>query len=185
MTTNRHPAGRGPVSAEPMNGSATPTPWDWVRGHLRRSSATYWLATVRPDGAPHVMPVLAVWVEDRPYVSMGPDTRKARNLDRDARCVVTVEHEPLDLVVEGTAVRTRDEDTLRRVARAYDETYGWRVTVRDGGLDAAGGGALTAGPPPYDVYRVAPATAYGFGTDGSVAATRWRFREPDHRAAGR
>jgi nitroimidazol reductase NimA-like FMN-containing flavoprotein (pyridoxamine 5'-phosphate oxidase superfamily) len=184
MTKNRHSAEREPVSAEPMNGSAAPTPWDWVRGHLRRSTATYWLATVRPDGAPHVMPVLAVWVEGRPYVCTGPGTRKVRNLARDARCVVTVEHEPLDLVVEGTAVKVRDEDTLRRVARAYDEIYRWQVTVHDGGLDAAGG-APTAGPPPYDVYQVAPATAYGFGTDEPVAATRWRFQEPDHRAVER
>ncbi|SDJ07791.1 pyridoxamine 5'-phosphate oxidase family protein [Nonomuraea jiangxiensis] len=184
MTTSPCSAGHEPVSAEPMNGWAEPTPWDWVRGHLRRSAATYWLATVRPGGAPHVMPVLAVWVEGRPYVCMGPGTRKARNLARDARCVVTVEHEPLDLVVEGTAAKVRDEDTLRRVARAYDETYGWRVTVRDGALDT-GGGATTAGPPPYDVYQVIPATAYGIGTGDPVVATRWRFREPGHRAAGR
>jgi nitroimidazol reductase NimA-like FMN-containing flavoprotein (pyridoxamine 5'-phosphate oxidase superfamily) len=181
MVTSRHSADHEPVSAEPMNGSAAPTPWDWARGHLRRSTATYWLATVRPNGAPHVMPVLAVWVEGQLYVSMGPGTRKARNLARDARCVVTVEHEPLDLVVEGTAVEVRDEDTLRRVAQAYDAIYGWRVTVRDGALDAAGG-APTAGPPPYDVYQVVPTTAYGLGTGEPVVATRWRFQEPDHRA---
>src|SRR5688572_158602 len=105
-----------PSSAEPMIGYAEPTPGDWVRRHLRRSTATYWLATVRPNGAPHVMPVLAVWVAGRPYVCTGPGTRKARNLARDARCVVTVEHEPLDLVIEGTAAKVRDEDTLRQVA---------------------------------------------------------------------
>jgi pyridoxine/pyridoxamine 5'-phosphate oxidase len=120
MTTNRHSADHEPVSAEPMNGSAAPTPWDWVRGHLRRSAATYWLATVRPNGAPQVRPVLAVWVEGRPYVCMGPGTRKARNLARDARCVVTVEHEGLDLVVEGTAMKVRDEETLREHGQHVD-----------------------------------------------------------------
>ena len=184
MTTSRHSADHEPVSAEPMNGSAAPTPWDWVRGHLRRSTATYWLATVWPNGAPQVRPVLAVWVEGRLHVCMGPGTRKARNLARDARCVVSVEHEGLDLVVEGTAVQVRDEDTLGRVAQAYDAIYGWQVTVRDGALNAAGGAGI-AGPPPYDVYQVAPATAYGFGTDKPLAATRWRFQEPDHRAVER
>jgi Pyridoxamine 5'-phosphate oxidase len=183
MTKNRHSVDYEPVSAEPMDESAAPTPWDWVRGHLRRSTATYWLATVRPDGAPQVRPVLAVWVEGRPYVCMGAGTRKARNLARDARCVVTVEHEGLDLVIEGAAVKVRDEGTLGRVAQAYDAIYGWRVTVRDGALDAAG--IAVAGPPPYDVYLVAPATAYGFGTDKPLAATRWRFQEPDHRAIER
>jgi len=175
MTTRGYPAGDEPVSTEPMDGSAAPTPWDRVLGHLRRSTATYWLATLRPDGAPQVRPVLAVWVQGRPYVCMGPATRKARNLARDARCAVTVEHDGLDLVVEGTAAKVRDEETLRRVAQAYDTIYGWHVTVRDGAFDAAGG-ASTAGPPPYDVYRVAPVTAYGFGTEKPYAATRWRFR---------
>ena len=181
MSTHPYSADHEPVSAEPMNGPGAPTPWDWVRGHLRRSTATYWLATVRPNGAPHVVPVLTVWVEDRPYVCMGPGTRKARNLARDARCVLTVEHDGLDLVIEGTAVQVRDEQTLRRVARGYDAIYGWQVTVRDGAFDAAGG-ASTAGPPPYDVYQVAPATAYGFGTDGPLTATRWRFQQPADRA---
>jgi nitroimidazol reductase NimA-like FMN-containing flavoprotein (pyridoxamine 5'-phosphate oxidase superfamily) len=184
MTTNRHSVDHEPVSVEAMDGSAAPTPWDWVLGHLRRSTATYWLATVRPDGAPQVRPVLAVWVEGRLHVSMGAGTRKARNLARDARCVVTVEHEGLDLVVEGTAVKVRDEDTLGRVAQAYDTIYDWQTTVRDGALDAVGGAGI-AGPPPYDVYQVAPATAYGIGTDKPLAATRWRFQEPDHRAVER
>jgi len=181
MNTSRHSADHEPLSAEPMNGTATPTAWDWACEHLRRSTATYWLATVRPDGAPQVRPVLAVWVEGRLYVCMGAGTRKARNLARDARCVVTVEHEPLDLVVEGTAAKVRDENILHGVAQAYDTVYGWPVTVRDGALDAAGG-AGTAGPPPYDVYQVIPTTAYAFGTDEPLVATRWRFARPDRRA---
>jgi Pyridoxamine 5'-phosphate oxidase len=167
-----------PVSTEPMSPDTTPTPWDWVLEHLRQATATYWLATVRGDGAPHVRPVLAVWVAGRLYVSSGPGTRKARNLLRDARCAVTVEDGPLDLIVEGTAVRARDEDTLDHVARAFDTTYDWQVTARDGALDAAGGGPI-AGPPPYDVYEVVPATAYGFSVGEPVTATRWRFRDPD------
>jgi hypothetical protein len=53
-----------------------------------------------------------------------------------------------------------------------DATY-WLVTVRDGAFHA--NGAPTAGPPPYDVYRVQSVTAFGFGTDDTVSPTRWRF----------
>jgi hypothetical protein len=77
-------------------------------------------------------------------------------------------------VVEGEAVLTRDEATLRRVADVYAEVYGWRVTVRDGAFHDTEG-APTAGPPPYDVYEVTPAIAFGFGTDESLTPTRWRF----------
>ena len=47
------------------------------------------------------------------------------------------------------------------------------MTVRDGAFYADG--APTAGPPPYEVYEVTPATAFGFPTDETFTATRWRF----------
>jgi hypothetical protein len=34
---------------------ATPTPWVEARGRMA-AAEVYWLATVRPDGRPHVMP---------------------------------------------------------------------------------------------------------------------------------
>ena len=48
-----------------------------------------------------------------------------------------------------------------------------RIKVRDGAF--YGDGAPTAGPPPYEVYAVTPATVFGFGEDESFSATRWRF----------
>jgi hypothetical protein len=49
---------RNPVSADPMTaGATTPTPWARAGAILEEVPATYWLATVRPDGAPHVRPV--------------------------------------------------------------------------------------------------------------------------------
>jgi hypothetical protein len=55
------------------------------------------------------------------------------------RCVVTVEANPLDLVVEGRAAKVRHEDTLRRVADPYASIYDWHVTVRDDAFDYAAG----------------------------------------------
>ena len=180
-----------PLSAEPMvrfpdadpwyvddaAGAPTTTTWAKARGYLQESTATYWLATVRPNGAPHVMPVLAVWVDGRLFFSAGERTRKARNLARDSRCVVTVEEEPVDLVIEGDASIVRDDATLARVAEACASIYGWQVTVRQGAFHAAGG-APTAGPPPYDVYEVTPTVAFGLPVGEGLIPTRWRFREP-------
>jgi nitroimidazol reductase NimA-like FMN-containing flavoprotein (pyridoxamine 5'-phosphate oxidase superfamily) len=162
-----------PDFAEPLTAGA-PTPWTTARGILESVPATYWLATTRANGTPHVMPILAVWADGGLFFSAGAGTRKARNLARNAHCVVTVEVEPLDLVVEGEAVPVRDADTLRRVADVYASTYGWHVTVRDGAFHDTEG-APTAGPPPYDVYEVRPTVAFGFGTDETVVPTRWRF----------
>jgi hypothetical protein len=165
------------VRSDDVLDATTPTTWAKARGYLLESTATYWLATVRPNGAPHVMPVLGIWVDGRLFFSAGERTRKARNLARDCRCVVTVEEEPVDLVVEGDASIVRDDATLARVADAFAAIAGWQVTVRRGALHAAGG-APTAGPPPYDVYEVTPTVAFGLPVGEGVVPTRWRFREP-------
>jgi nitroimidazol reductase NimA-like FMN-containing flavoprotein (pyridoxamine 5'-phosphate oxidase superfamily) len=166
---------RHPVSAHPMLADAAmPAQWPGALELLEKSSATYWLATVRPDGTPHVRPVLAVWVDGRLYFCAGERTRKAKNLALKSHCAVTVEREPLDLVVEGIAAKVRDAERLQRVADAYASEYDWHVTVRDGAFHDTEG-APTAGPPPYDVYEVIPTTAFGFGTDESFSPTRWRF----------
>ena len=120
------------------------------------------------------MPLPAVWVDGTVYFSAGAGSRKARNLARNAQCVISVGGAALDLVVEGEAANIRDESTLHRIAEAYASAYDWHVTVRAGALHDAEG-APTAGPPPYDVYEMTPTTAFGFGTDESFSPTRWRF----------
>src|SRR5688572_4055487 len=128
-------ADREPTSAHPMledpstpaadwlEDASTPTDWLTARSIVEKTRATYWLATVRRDGSPHAMPIMAVWVDGRPFFCTGGRTQKAKNLAREPRCVLTVEQEPLDLVVEGVAKITRDADTLQRVAETYASVY--------------------------------------------------------------
>lgn len=146
----------------------------WSDTIERLGGETYWLATVRRDGRPHLVPVLAVWVDEAVYFCAGAGTSKARNLAGDAHCAISASAATVDLVVEGTATRVGDEPTLHRVADAYAAVYDWHVTVRDGAFHDVEG-APTAGPPPFDVYSVTPSTAFGFGTDESFTPTRWRF----------
>jgi nitroimidazol reductase NimA-like FMN-containing flavoprotein (pyridoxamine 5'-phosphate oxidase superfamily) len=134
---------------------------------------TYWLATVRPDGRPHVVPVLAVWLDGALHFSSSPSARKAKNLASSPHCVLTLAGPALDLVVEGEATKVRDDATLHRLAEAYATKYQWQVAVRDGAF--FGDGAPTAGPPPYEVYELTPAAAFSFGTDATFGAARWRF----------
>jgi Pyridoxamine 5'-phosphate oxidase len=157
-----------------LRGGSTPMSWDDTWQLLRKETATYWLATVGSNHGPHLVPVMAVWDDGRLFFSAGATTRKARNLDHDPHCVISVEVEQLDLVVEGTASRTRDTATLERVAAVYASMYGWHVVVNDGLFDGVAG-APTAGPPPYGVYEVTPTTAFAFPLDPTVTPTRWRF----------
>jgi nitroimidazol reductase NimA-like FMN-containing flavoprotein (pyridoxamine 5'-phosphate oxidase superfamily) len=168
-------AGKKPVSAQPLSTDVTPMRWTEACARLGTAD-TYWLATTRPGCRPHVVPVLAVLVDGALHFVAGASTRKAKNLARDSRCIITTSSPSLDLVVEGEAAKVRDEAKLQRVAHAYASKYDWHATVRDGAFHDTEG-APTAGPPPYDVYEVTFTTAFGFGTDGSLSSTRWDFSQ--------
>jgi nitroimidazol reductase NimA-like FMN-containing flavoprotein (pyridoxamine 5'-phosphate oxidase superfamily) len=152
---------------------ATPTPWAEASVHLEKAQV-FWLSTVHPDRRPHVTPLVAVWLDGALYFCTGSGERKAKNLARNAHCVITTGcntlSEGLDLVVEGDAVRVRDEATLQRVADRYASKYDppFQFIVRDGALQGDEGNRAL-------VYEVTPTTAFGFGKGRSFSQTRWRF----------
>jgi Pyridoxamine 5'-phosphate oxidase len=179
---------RTPVAEQPLTDDATVTRWAEAKQRLENpeQGRTYWLATVRPDGRPHVGPLLGLWLEDAFYFITGETTRKGKNLAGNARCVVTTSSTALpalDIILEGIARKVADDATLQRVADAYGSTMGWPLEVRDGRV--VGPNAPTAGPPPYAVYELEPTTAYGLpgitgteqgiGSAGAFSPTRWRF----------
>ena len=102
--------GKGTAAAGEV-GNSRPIRWEDAQERLTKGG-WFWLSTVRPDGAPHAMPVLAVWSESALYVSSKGTARKARNLAADGRCVITTDTGDLHLIVEGEARRVRDEATL-------------------------------------------------------------------------
>jgi pyridoxine/pyridoxamine 5'-phosphate oxidase len=134
---------------------------------------TTWLSTVSPDGKPHTTGVGALWLDDRFFFTIGPKTRKSRNLAQNPNCVVSVALGDLDLVVEGTAAKVTDEAKLERLAEAF-RAQGWPATVKDGALTAEYS-APSAGPPPWYLYEMTPKTAFGVATKEPFGATRWRF----------
>ena len=166
-------AGKGTAAAGEA-GNSRPIPWEEAERRLTRGG-WFWLVTVRPDGAPHAMPVFAVWSESALFLVSKETTRKSRNLTADGRCVVTTDAGDLHLVVEGEARRVRDEATLGRASEAFEAIYDWPTVVAGEELDAEYG-APTSGGPPYAVFKIKPTRAFGLPTDGeSFTPTRWRF----------
>ncbi|MFZ2112909.1 MAG: pyridoxamine 5'-phosphate oxidase family protein [Solirubrobacteraceae bacterium] len=153
---------------------ATPAGWAEGRRHIDEAEV-FWISTVRPDGRPHVTPLLAVWHDDAMYFCTGPDERKAKNLRQNPQCILTTGQnglDGLDVVVEGHAVEVGDAAELEQVANAYESKYGAHFTAPEGtwfGLSDAirAGKAL--------LYRVAPTTILGFGKGEQFSQTRWRF----------
>src|SRR4051794_31294242 len=94
---------------------AAPTDWATAQEVLRRAELS-WITTVRPDGRPHVTPLITVSDGSTLYFGTGPQERKCRNLAANPYVVLTTGtnalHGGLDIVVEGKAVRVIDTDVL-------------------------------------------------------------------------
>ncbi|HEY8760844.1 MAG TPA: pyridoxamine 5'-phosphate oxidase family protein [Candidatus Dormibacteraeota bacterium] len=138
-------------------------------GHGR----TFWLATARDDGRPHVAAVGALWVDGKFYFTSGAGTRKSRNLAENPSCTISVSLDDLDLTVEGIAQRVTDMATLERLANLY-AAQGWPARASEGAI-IADFSAPSAGPAPWDLYAVTPKAAVGVATAEPHGATRWRF----------
>jgi nitroimidazol reductase NimA-like FMN-containing flavoprotein (pyridoxamine 5'-phosphate oxidase superfamily) len=167
------------------DGSAT-TSWETARDRLanREPQQTGWLATVQPDGRPHLIPVIAFWIDGAFYFIAGEGTRKARNLAGDGRCVIATGSTKLpsmDIVVEGRAEPLSDDADVRRIAEDFSAN-GWPLEAR--GAEVYGQHAPTAGPPPYRIFRMVPSKAFGlpgmygmdqFDQEDLPKPTRWEF----------
>lgn len=153
---------------------ATPTPWEEGREQLQ-TAETFWLSTVRPDGRPHVTPLIAVWHAGMLWFTTGPEERKAKNLAGNPSCALTTGRSDLaqgafDVVVEGRAERVTDEAELEPVATAFANKYPngpWNFVVNDGGFsDRDAGGRVL-------VFRVRPARGLGFRKGDHFSQTNW------------
>lgn len=156
---------------------STPTAWAAALEQLRVAD-TYWLSTVRPDGRPHVTPLIAVWHAEALWFATGPDERKARNLAENASCILTtgcsdLAEGALDIVLEGRAEQVTDEAALEPVADAFAVKYRtgpWDFEARDGAfVDRYSGGRAI-------VFRVRPVRGLGFRKGDHFSQTTWRFR---------
>jgi nitroimidazol reductase NimA-like FMN-containing flavoprotein (pyridoxamine 5'-phosphate oxidase superfamily) len=155
---------------------ASATSWAEARRRLEDADLA-WLATVRPDGRPHVTPLVFLWLGEAAFFVTGPEERKAKNLEHNTHCILTtgsnVMGDGLDVVVEGDATSVTDPVRRRMVADAFATKYlprdGAKVLhtdLRNGTFIADDGGNL--------LYEVAPTTVFGFGK-GEFSQTRWRF----------
>lgn len=140
-------------------------PWRRVVDRMV-AAKNYWVATTRPDGRPHCMPVWGVWLGDRFYFSTSPASRKARNLREQGHVVVHLESGDDVVVIEGVAEEVRDRETQARFVEAYNPKYDWDFDVEQ----------LAKG-----LYGVTPRVAFSWlesrGEGFSGTATRFEFRD--------
>jgi hypothetical protein len=115
------------------------------------------VATVDEDGAPHLMPVWAVWHDGCLWFSAGGRSRKVRNLRAEPRCAVHADGDD-PLVVHGVVEFVSDPGPA--ALAAYRRKYG--QTPPD--------------PSANPIARLRPLWAFGLVERAfSSSPTRWRF----------
>jgi general stress protein 26 len=152
---------------------ARPTPWEATERALR-AAQLFWISTVRPDGRPHVTPLVAVWQDGALYFCTGPEEQKALNLEANPQVALTTGcntwQDGLDIVVEGKAERVSDEATLTELAHAWEQKWdgSWRFEPVAEGFRHSDGEGLA------HVFAVRPDKVLAFGK-GGFSHTRHRF----------
>lgn len=133
--------------------------WDDVTARLARAQH-YWLATVRPDGRPHVVPSDGLWIEDHWYFGGSDRTVKHRNLLAHPSVALHLEDAGSAVIVEGTCrVTVPSQRFADELAAASKSKYGY-------------------GPPAAvylgGVWELSPVKAMAW-TDITADATRFIF----------
>ncbi len=137
-------------------------PWSWALERLTRSH-DYWLATVWPDGRPHVMPVWGIWHDESVWFSSSAQSRKARNLRADPRCVVTTDNAIEPVVVEGVAEVVRELGAIQELASRVNAKYSSELTVE------------FLNPEVNATFRVRPRWGFSLNKEFTESPTRWVF----------
>lgn len=136
-------------------------PWEWAAERLSVSH-NYLVATARPDGRPHMMPVWGLWLDDALYFSTGRQSRKARNLGVNPHCVVSTDRLDEAVILEGAAEEVADRASLKPFYEAYKVKYDW--DFEEMGFDKE------------PVYLVRPRVVFGIReSDFTSSVTRWKF----------
>lgn len=141
--------------------------WADVEARLT-GAAEFWLATVRPDGRPHVVPRWGVWMDGRFWYDGSPETRHARNLRTNDACALHLESGTDVVIVEGVSGPSDPVDGVlgARLSERFAARYGDRgyAPTADAWSDDGAGGLL----------RLTPSTALAW-TDFPDDVTRFSF----------
>ncbi len=91
-----------------------------------------WVATVRPDGRPHLVPVWFVWHADKLYIGIQPGSVKGRNLAHNPNIALALEDGGKVVICEGLAAPLATPWPAA-VAALFKQKYGWDILADSDG----------------------------------------------------
>jgi Pyridoxamine 5'-phosphate oxidase len=155
-------------------------PLDWEEVEAAVAAAvpgperSWFLTTLNRDGSPHTTGFGHVWLDGAVYFTTDPGVLKTRNLVADPRCTVAGPIEGYDVTFDGEAQRVIDPAVVERIAAVY-AAVGWPA-VAEGDVITAPFSAPSAGPGPWQVFRIDVLAAVAVGARGPNGVTKWWFR---------
>jgi PPOX class probable F420-dependent enzyme len=86
-----------------------------------------WLATVRPNSTPHVVPIWFAWVAGKIYLCTGAESVKVRNLKQNPQVSIALEDGTQPVVIEGSAKPIGAPPPP--VIEAFKQKYDWDIST--------------------------------------------------------
>ena len=97
--------------------------WSEVDGALR-DAAQYWVASVRPEGRPHVVPRDGIWVDSAWYYGGSDATVHNRNIRSNPSLTIHIGDGMTAVIVEGEAhFGPPTPDVAQRLADEHNRKY--------------------------------------------------------------
>jgi F420H(2)-dependent biliverdin reductase len=116
------------MSNSPASGTSSyPTPQ--VEERLREER-NVWMATVRPDGRAHLVPIWFVWALGKFWICTGQNSVKVRNLTTNSSVSISLENGNEPVIAEGRVVFEL-EPFPEAICAEFTRKYQWDITNDD------------------------------------------------------
>lgn len=94
-----------------------------IEARLSRET-TIWIATVRGDGRPHLVPLWFVWLDGQIYICTGSETQKFTNMYHNQNVALALP-DPLSVVTLEGEAHTADRSQIDTLAEHFYHKYEW------------------------------------------------------------
>lgn len=101
---------------------------EWTDDLRTRATASedYWLATVRPTPAAHLVPIWAIMLDDVFYMATQPHAQKVKNVQAHTRVALSINDSKHPIIVEGVT-HFLELPATQNVQDAFQTKYNWNL----------------------------------------------------------
>ena len=91
-----------------------------------KTEKNIWIASVRADGRPHLVPIWFVWEDNKIYLSIDPKSVKAHKIAKNPHIALALEEGTHPVICEGQAFSV-PTPLPEEVKQLFFVKYGWDI----------------------------------------------------------